>query len=139
MIIVIAALAALSVQPMGWTWTLYEGEGPLVLANEIPDTPELRATLECEAGSGIAHIAVYETEMAAGFATLKSGNALAQAQAEAGRGGKMDVAIPTDHPVFSSFVAAGELSLMVGDQSQSIAVQRPHLAKLRRFAELCGA
>ena len=137
--IVIAAFAALAIQPMGWTWTLYEGEGPLVLANEIPDTPELRATLECEAGSGIAHIAVYDTAMTAGFATVKSGAASAQAQAEAGRGGKMDVAIPIDHPVFSSFVAAGDLSLAVGDQSQSIAVQRPHLAKLRRFAELCGA
>ncbi len=28
----------------GWTWTLYADTAPVVLANEIPDTPSLRST-----------------------------------------------------------------------------------------------
>ena len=135
------ALAALALQasPAGWTWTLYEGEGPVVLANEIPDTPDLKTTVECDAGSGIARVSVYGEPMAEGFANVSSGDASATAQTEPGRGGKTSLAVRADHPVFTHFVAAGTMTLAVGDQSRAIEVPRAHMAKLRRFAELCGA
>ena len=141
MTILQAAMAALAIQAgaVGWTWTLYEGDGPLVLANEIPDTPELRTTVECDAGSGVARVSVYGEPMAAGFANVSSGDASATAQTEASRGGKTSLAVRADHPVFTHFVSVGTLTLAVGDQSRIIEVPRAHMAKLRRFAELCGA
>lgn len=141
MTILHAALAALALQAgaAGWTWTLYEGEGPLVLANEIPDTPELRTTVECDPGSGVARVSVYGEPLAAGFATVSSGDASSTAQAEASRGGKTSLAVRADHPVFTQFASAGTMTLAIGDESRVIEVPRPHLPKLRRFAELCGA
>ena len=52
----------------GWTWTLYSGDGPLVLANEIPDTPRLRATFECAPGSSIVRLTLYGAAPAEGTA-----------------------------------------------------------------------
>lgn len=139
MYLLTVALAAMSLQAgaAGWTWTLYEGDGPVVLANEVPDTPQLKSTFECAPGSGVARVAVYGGALGGGFATLTAGSASATTQAEAGRG-KLNFAVRTDHPVFSQFVAAGDLTVSLGAQSQTIAVERPHLSKLRRFAELCG-
>ena len=137
-----SALTGASVQSVAWTWTLYEGEGPVVLANEVPDTPQLRTTFECTPGSGVARVSVYGGTLNAGFASVTSGSgasaAQAQSQAEAGRGGKLSLAVRTDHPVFSQFVATGDLSVAVGSQHQTIAVATEHLAKLRRFADLCS-
>ena len=42
-----AAPAASQPQAGRWTWTLYERGASLALANEIPDTPQLAAVLEC--------------------------------------------------------------------------------------------
>jgi hypothetical protein len=127
-------------QALSWTWTLYEGEGPVVLANEVPDTPQLRTTLECAPGSGVARVSVYGASLGAGIATVTSGKGPAQAQteAQAGRDGKVSLALRTDHPVFGQFVASGDLSIAVGDQHQDVAVEQPHLAKLRRFADVCS-
>ena len=61
----------------GFTWTLYEGEGPLVLAHEVPDTPQLEAVLECVPGSGVARLDLYGEDGAAGIARLSSGPAAA--------------------------------------------------------------
>jgi len=133
----LAAAAALFQGP-AWTWTLYEGDGPLVLANEIVDTPELKATLECTPGSGVARLSVYGGDLTAGFATVSAGEAEATAQTEVGRGGKISLALRTDHPTFTSFVEGGDLEIVVSAHSQSVAVQPDHLAKLRRFAQLCG-
>lgn len=138
MIFLTAAMVATLLQGAAWTWTLYEGDGPVVLANEIPDTPRLQATLECEAGSGVARVAVYGSAMGPGFASVRAGAGSAAAEAEAGRDGQLTVALRTDHPVFSRFIANGALTLAVGAESTVIEVQGPHLAKLRRFAELCG-
>ena len=62
MMLILSALMAAAIQTApgaGWTWSLYEGEGPLVLANDIPDTAELRSTFQCQAGSGAVTISVY--------------------------------------------------------------------------------
>lgn len=138
MIFVIAAMATLALQGGGWTWTLYENEGPLVLANEITDTPRLRATLQCEPGSGVAQVAVYGAGLEAGFAQVSSGEANATAEAALGRDDKLSLALRTDHPVFSRFAMDGNLTVATGTKNRVVQVEGPHLAKLRRFAELCG-
>jgi hypothetical protein len=130
------ALSALAIQG-GWTWTLYEGEGPLVLAHEVPDTPQLRSVLECEPGSGVARLDLYEAGAAPGVAILSSGDATAQTESVA-VSDHSRIAIRSDHPVFGQFVLTGDLSVAVAGRSHSVEVQPAHLAKLRRFAELCG-
>jgi hypothetical protein len=142
MIALIAALglAAQTTPPVepAWTWTLYSDAGPVVLANEAPDTPNLRATLECDPGSSIARVTLYGGESLAGMARISAGEASAVAQAEAGRAGAMKVAVRTDHPVFAAFGADGRMTVVVGDQRRAVEVPQAHLAKLRRFAELCS-
>jgi hypothetical protein len=133
-IAVLAAIHGSAIQS-GWTWTLYE-DGPLVLANEIPDTPELKAILECEAGSGVARLDLYGAT-GAGIATIASGGSIATGESEAASD-HQSVALRTDHPVFGQFLVNGELDVAVAGEHQAVAVQPIHLAKLRRFAELCS-
>jgi hypothetical protein len=87
----------------------------------------------------VAHVALYGGGLGGGFATVTAGSASAATEAEAGRGGKLSFALRTDHPVFGQFVADGGLTVTSGAQSQTVTVDRAHLARLRRFAELCGA
>lgn len=138
MIAMLAALALTGQTPTeaAWTWTLYE-DSHVVLANEVPDTANLRTTLECEAGESVAHLTLYGGG-APGMARLSAGDATAVAEAEAGRGGSLKLAMRTDHPAFAAFAASGRLNVALGDQRQAVEVQTAHLAKLRRFAELCS-
>ena len=139
---IIPAIAFMAVvmqagQPGGWTWTLYEGEGPLVFANEVPDTPQLKATFECAPGSGVARVSVYGGGMQGGFATLTSGDSSATTEAEAGAD-RATVPVRTDHPLFNQVMATGVLKIAVGDVNQVVEVQPPFQASLRRFGELCA-
>jgi hypothetical protein len=143
MMMLFGALAALAVQTAppadaAWTWTLYSGEGPVVLANEVPDTPHLRATLQCERGAGAAKLSLYGGGVADGFATVSAGEASATTEARSARGGGLEAAIRIDHPVFAAFVQTGALSVALGEQRRAVTIEPAHLAKLRRFAELCG-
>ncbi len=141
MMLILSALMAAAIQTapgVGWTWSLYEGEGPMVLANDIPDTASLRATLQCLPGSGAVSVAVYGGDASAGFARITSGGSTATSEARVGRGGKLETAIPVDHPAFSAFVANGRMTIAVGDDASTITVERPHMAKLRRFADRCA-
>lgn len=122
----------------GWTWTLYADAAPVVLANEVPDTPNLRTTLECEPGSSIARLTVYGGAGLSGMARASAGQASAVAEAETSRGGGIRLALRTDHPVFAAFSVDGRLTVAVGEQRRTIEVPQIHLAKLRRFAELCS-
>ena len=122
-----------------WTWALYEGQGPLVLAEEVPDTPRLRTTLECEPRSGRVALTFYDATTTGGFATARSGDAATTAQVMPSRGHKMDVALRTDLPVFAAFVVSGEMTVTLGEDERRVTVPRPHLAKLRRFTERCMA
>jgi hypothetical protein len=119
-----------------WTWTLYADNGPLVLANEIPDTPRLRATLECAPGSSIVRLTLYDAAPAEGIAVIASGAAAANAEARPRRG-QLQTMLRADHPVFTAFQANGRLDVTVGEQSSPIEIDRANLSKLRRFAELC--
>lgn len=130
------ALSTLALQG-GWTWTLYEGDGPLVLAHEIPDTPQLKAVMECEPGSGVARIDLYEAGAIAGVVTVTSGDVIAQTESVV-VSDHSRIAIRSDHPVFGQFILTGDLSVAMGGETQVVGVQPAHLAKLRRFAELCG-
>ena len=146
MIASLAAAAALALWPQtaaaspseaAWTWTLYD-DAPLVLANEVPDTTNLRATLECDAGSSIARLTLYGEEAVAGMARVTAGATAAVAETQAARGGRLKLALRTDHPVFSAFSTDGRLGVAVGEQRRTVEVPPMHLAKLRRFAELCS-
>ena len=146
MSILLAATAALALWPQtaaaapseaAWTWTLYS-DTPVVLANEVPDTANLRTTLECDPGSSVARLTLYGGEDGVGMARVTAGDAAAMAQAEAARGGGIKLALRTDHPVFAAFGAGGRLGVAVGDQRRTVEVPAVHLAKLRRFAELCS-
>ena len=134
--ILFASLAAALALQGGWTWTLYEGDGPLVLAHEIPDTPQLKSTLECQPGSGVARLSLYDGPLRTGFATLTAGTASATAQA-ADENGHQALALRTDHPIFAQFAVAGVLDVTVGGVRRSVEVPPAHRPKLRRFAELC--
>lgn len=140
MIALLAAIAVLSQSAppeAAWTWTLYADATPVVLANEVPDTPNLRATLECDAGSSIARVTLYGGDTAGGMARVSAGGASAMTAAEPGRD-SLKLAIRADHPVFSAFATDGRMSVVVSERERSIEVSRLHLAKLRRFAELCS-
>lgn len=134
----LAFLAMQSAPPAnGWTWTLYADGTRVALANEIPDTPSLRVTLECDPGSGVAQVSLYGDAADAGMARVTAGEASAVSEATAERGA-LKLALRTDHPVFAAFAAEGRLTAAVGPQRRVVEVARPHLAKLRRFAELCS-
>lgn len=136
MSILATAFALLALQP-GWTWTLYAGDGPLVLAHEMPDTPQLRAVLECEPGAGVARLDLYGGGAVGGIATVASGGTTAQTES-VGVADHRSLAMRADHPVFGQFVLTGQLAVTVAGRSQGVTVEAAHLAKLRRFAELCG-
>lgn len=121
-----------------WTWTLYEA-APVVLANEVPDTANLRTTLECDPGSSVARMTLYGGDYPAGMARITAGDATAVTQAEAGRAGAVKLTLRTDHPAFAAFAADGRLKVTLGGQLREVEVQPAHLGKLRRFSELCSA
>lgn len=137
MTLLMAGLIALAFQTPAWTWTLYDDEGQLVLANEVPDTPQLRATFECEPGTGITRLSLYDAPMGEGFATVAAGEARATTQAMT-RPDHTQLMIRTDHPVFAAFLAEGAMSVTVQDANRSVEIERQYLPTLRRFAERCG-
>ena len=141
MIAIFAGLAFLAAQATppetAWTWTLYADEARVALANEVPDSPSLRFTLECDPASGVARAAFYGGPAEAGMARVTAGNASAVTES-VGERGALKLTLRTDHPVFAAFAADGRLTAMVGEQGRTVEVPRPHLAKLRRFTELCS-
>jgi len=127
-----------------WTWTLYEsGDGaPVVLANEIPDTANLRATLECEPGSGAARVAVYGVEGASsGYVAIHSGDTRAASQGETTEEAgveRLTASLRLEHPVFAAFAETGRLSLVQGDTRWPIRVPAAHRVLISDFAAACG-
>jgi hypothetical protein len=121
-----------------WTWTLYADDAPVVLANEVPDTPNLRTTMECDPGSSVARLTLYQGDGLAGMGRITSGEARAVTQVETARGGASRLALRTDHPVFAAFASSGALTVSVGEARQTVEIPAAHLAKLRRFVELCS-
>lgn len=133
-----AAVAAQSPPAPAWTWTLYADAEPVVLAHEVPDTANLRATLECDPGSGVAQLTLYGGAALSGMARVTAGDAFAVAEAASPRTGASRLALRIDHPVFAAFTVDGRITVIVGDRRRAVEVPAVHLAKLRRFAELCS-
>ncbi len=135
----IAALAAQSSPPeSAWTWTLYSDAEPVVLAHEVPDTANLRTTLECDPGASVARLTLYGGVALTGMARVTAGEASAVTEAATARAGTTRLALRTDHPVFAAFTVDGRLAITIGDQRRPVEIPTAHLAKLRRFAELCS-
>lgn len=134
-----AALAAQTAPPeAAWTWTLYADTQPVVLANEIPDTASLRTTLECDPGSSVARLTLYGGTALSGMARISAGEASAVSEVATARAGASRLALRIDHPAFAAFTVDGRLAVVAGDQRRAVEVPPAHLAKLRRFAELCA-
>lgn len=134
-----AALTAQSPPPeLAWTWTLYADAEPVVLANEVPDSASLRATLECDPGTSVARLTLYGGAPLTGMARVSAGEASAVSEAATARSGFTRLALRTDHPVFAAFTVDGRIAIVVGDHRRPVEVPAAHLAKLRRFAELCS-
>jgi len=110
----------------------------VVLAHEVPDTANLRTTLECDPGASVARLTLYGGATMAGMARITAGDASAVAEAASPRSGATRLALRIDHPVFAAFTVDGRVVVIVGDQRRAIEVPAAHLAKLRRFAELCS-
>lgn len=136
---VIAALAAQSPPAeRSWTWTLYADAEPVVLAHEIPDSASLRTTLECDPGSGVARLTLYGGTTISGMVRVISGDASAVTETAPARAGATRLALRIDHPAFAAFTADGRMVVASGDQRRPVDIPSVHLAKLRRFAELCS-
>jgi hypothetical protein len=138
--LVLSTLLTLTVQnaaPAGWTWTLYENEGPLVFAEEVPDTARLRTTLECQPGSGAVMLDIYDSPASDGFARITAADASATSEARVTRG-RLETTVRVDHPAFNAFVASGRMTVSVGDSQKRVTVPPEHLARLRRFADRCA-
>lgn len=131
-----AVLAAAQTPP--WTWTLYEGSGPVVLVNERPDTPDLRSTLECVPHTGLIRLSLYQAAIKPGPASLSAGDADAQVEVSSTEDSAVSMSLRTDLAVFLRFVATGELSVTVGGARQTVEIPAGDLAKLRRLADLCS-
>lgn len=140
--IALFVIAALAVQSppteRGWTWTLYADAEPVVLAHEIPDSANLRTTLECDRGSSVARLTLYGGAAISGMARIVSGDASAVAETDPARAGTTRLAVRTDHPAFAAFTVDGRMTIVSGDQRRPVEIPPAHLAKLRRFAELCS-
>ncbi|MBW8305202.1 MAG: hypothetical protein K0M78_15075, partial [Brevundimonas sp.] len=68
---------------------------------------------------------------------VRPGVASAVTESTAERGA-LKLTLRTDHPAFAASAAEGRLAAAVGEQRRTVEVPRPHLAKLRRFTELCS-
>lgn len=108
---------AAAAQPL-WTWTLYEDPEALALANEVPDTEQLSAVLECRPGSGLAKVSVFP-----------KGDGAAPVSSE----------FRTRDPAFVEFVKSGKLNFRSESGAGDIDMKSEHRPKLERFARLCGA
>jgi len=111
---------------------------PVWLAKEGPDPASVGATLECDPGTSVALVSLYGGAPLTGMARVTAGEASAVAEAETARAGASKLALRTDHPVFAAFTVDGRLAIAVGDARRPVEVPAAHLAKRRRFAELCS-
>jgi len=141
----VAAMLTIAVTPSayaqnaGWTWTLYADSTPVVLAQEIPDTPRLKTTLQCAPGTRQVQISLYDADaVAAGPVILKSGRQSSEGELRAASN-RLAVSLPVDHPVFLAFQASGRLELKSGERVLPIIIEAAHLPKLARFAEACAS
>lgn len=139
--LVAANLLQASAAPLptqGWVWSLYDDSGPVVvLAEEVPDTPHLRATFECSKGSSQIKLTHYQAGAATtGPVSLSAGSAHEDAMITV-EGPLMVLSMPARSAVFRNLVTSGQMNLTTGDQATDIRFDRDSLPQLRRFAQAC--
>lgn len=121
-----------------WVWTLYADGDPIVLAQEIPDTPQLKTTLECEPRSGRVRLSLYDAaDMGNGPVVLRSGPHSITGEMQTVRR-RLSSSLPADHPVFMAFVGNGEMKIAREEMVKTISVGPQNLPLLRRFAQACA-
>lgn len=91
-----------------------------------------------QSGDGIARLTLYGGAPLTGMTRLSAGDASAVAEASEARTGASRLALRTDHPVFAAFTVDGRITVTAGEQRRLLEICGAHLAKLRRFAELCS-
>ncbi len=131
--------------PDAWTWSLYADGDPVVLAEEVPDTPRLRTTLECARGSGVVEISLHDPARPAaegdsgapGFVTVSAGGAAATSELATWRQ-RQSFTLRTDHPVFARFLGEGRLSIQGLGRERRIDAGAEGMPELRQFVTLCG-
>ena len=72
------------------------------------------------------------------MARVTAGDAAAMTEAAPTRDDATRLTLRTDHPAFAAFAADGRMNVLVGDHRRPVEVPAAHLAKLRRFSELCS-
>ncbi|MBN8551948.1 MAG: hypothetical protein J0L52_03510 [Caulobacterales bacterium] len=135
MISSLVAALVLSLSGQGgasWVWSYYDGDGAVVLAREIPDTPNLSAVLECTPGSGVVHLTMYEPDARPDFVNVTVGEVSADVERVAGDG--LSVRLGLDHPILHAFGQGHALTVSAGSQSASVAAPHPRLMSAFRSA-----
>lgn len=122
----------------GWVWALYDTRGPMVvLAEEVPDTPHLRATFECAQGSNQIRLTHYQAGNAvSGPVSLSAGSARQEASMTV-EGQRLILSIAAQSPLFRNLVTSGQMSLTSEARTTDIRFDRNSLPQLRRFAQAC--
>lgn len=136
-----AAVILAPAQPLqtpAWTWTLYDGDGRLALAEENSSATRLRTTLECDPGSGVTRLTLFDFGAPSGYARFSAGGAGGAAEAAASADGALSLTLRIDHPAFVAFLSGGRLDIVAGDRERRVETGRPHLSRLRSFAEQCA-
>jgi hypothetical protein len=120
----------------GWVWSLYDNSSSVVvLAEEVPDTPHLRATFECARETGQIKLVHYQAgEAVTGTASVSAGT-VEQDLPVTVEGHRLTLSLRAASPLFQSLLATQSLSVEQEDQAVDIRFDRN---SLRRFAEACA-
>jgi hypothetical protein len=106
--------------PQGqWTWSLYEHDKSVTLANEIPDTDSIGAVFECDKGSGQARLSVYPD----GARRPED---------------RFTVPVGIRDALFADFLKTGRMVVRSEERIATILLSPDHRRDLQRFAALCG-
>ena len=116
-----------------WVWAFYDNDGAVVLAREVPDTPQLSTVLECEPGSGVARLTVYGPQARPEFVNVSAGDVSADTERVDSDG--LAVQLRLDHPLFAAFGRGETLTVSAGEESAS--APAPGSAVLNRFRAAC--
>lgn len=118
----------------GWVWSLYDRDGGVALAREVPDSSQLSAVFECVPGSGTARLTVYGPVARPDFVNLSAGEV--SADAETAPGTDLAVRLQLDHPVLLALERGETLTVSAG--TEVISLPPPAAALLMRFRSVCN-
>ena len=112
-------IAGAAVAAAAWTWTLYERPTSVVLAQEIADTPVLGVVFECRPNTGQVTVTLYPERTDRDSPPLSA-------------------QLTTRSLAFTSLSQTGRIRLTGSSRSVLVTIPAQEMAKLTRFAEVCG-